>query len=103
LLNISVIGLYQSPYTVCSACRGICMMRKNLSDERDLSIMPSLLGRIFRIAVFGYDDFDYESVVKSDSKQKKTAWKACRDLLGMHSTPDKDDRSRQQYTALYHS
>ncbi len=78
------------------------MMRKHLGSPDDLQKMPSLLGRIFRIALYGRDDFNYAqffSGVATD-ETRNAAWKTCRDHLGMHSTPDPDDKNRQQYTSL---
>ena len=42
------------------------MMRKNLNDPSDLNKMPSFLGRVFRIALYGTDDFDYSAIAEGD-------------------------------------
>lgn len=104
-----------------SAVRGLCMMRKNLRGPEDLHQMPSLLGSIFRVAVYGEDSFDYiallggkaaqDTVASSGSlfsdlsDRKVQVWNACRAHLGMGVTPE--DRgpyltpdSRQQYMAM---
>mmetsp|Transcript_1484 Transcript_1484/g.2442 ORF Transcript_1484/g.2442 Transcript_1484/m.2442 type:complete len:437 (+) Transcript_1484:26-1336(+) len=83
--------------------RGHCMMRKALAHPDHLANMPSLLGRIFRIALYGKDAFDYSTYYNAEVSVKDTAWKTCRDSLGMHTTPDTSlDLSlpthRQQYT-----
>ncbi len=80
------------------------MMRKHLSSPEDLKKMPSLLGRIFRIALYGHDDFNYQHYLEQSAagnEVRNKAWKTCRDHLGMHVTPDPDDKSRQQYTAVH--
>eukprot|EP01036_Dinobryon_divergens_P030196 gene30195-39399_t len=66
-------------------------MRKNLNSPSDLNKMPSLLGRIFRIAMYGRDDFDYASLASASNDEKLSSWKTCRNHLGMHATPDIDD------------
>ena len=73
------------------------MLRKSLGGPQDLDKMPSILGRIFRIALYGVDDYDYTSLVTATDEVKLTAWKKCRDSFGMHATYDFDDTSRQQY------
>lgn len=79
------------------------MMRKALGGPADLARMPSLLGRIFRIALFGKDEFDYRPLYAASVEAKNAAWKSCRDGLGMHAVPDRDvssvdsGSSRQQY------
>lgn len=79
------------------------MMRKALGGPADLARMPSLLGRIFRIALYGKDSFDYSALYSASVEAKNAAWKTCRDGLGMHAVPDKDvsnvdsGSSRQQY------
>lgn len=79
------------------------MMRKAMAGPSDLQRMPSLLGRIFRIALYGKDTFDYQQLISASLEAKNAAWKACRDRLGMHAVPDKDvsnvdsGSSRQQY------
>lgn len=78
------------------------MLRKALGSPEDLNKMPSLLGRIFRIALYGYDTFDYSPFINGDSSMKQAAWKSCKDHLGMHFTPDIDDKTRQQYTDISH-
>ena len=76
------------------------MLRKALSDPKDLERMPSLLGRIFRIALTGKDTFDYARNLEASTDQKNVAFKACRDHFGMYLTPDPDATDRQQYTSL---
>lgn len=78
------------------------MLRKHLSGPEDLNKLPSLLGRIFRIALYGHDSFDYTPYVTGSNEAKQSAWKACKDHLGMHLTIDPDDKSRQQYTNIVH-
>jgi hypothetical protein len=73
------------------------MLRKNLGGPQDLENMPSFLGRIFRIAMYGVDNFDYLQLVKATDDAKLDAWKKCRNAFGMHATYDFDDTSRQQY------
>ena len=79
------------------------MMRKALGGPADLQRMPSLLGRIFRIALYGRDTFDYQPLYSATVEAKNAAWKSCRDGLGMHAVPEKDmssvdsGSSRQQY------
>lgn len=85
-------------------------MRKALNSPHDLQRMPSLLGRIFRIALYGADDYDYSSYASNSVDAKNKVWQTCRDHLGMHSTPDRQEQqlqysgsaasSRQQYTTL---
>lgn len=77
------------------------MMRKNLGRPEDLANLPSLLGRIFRIALYGGDSFDYELLAGASAADKLAAWKRCRDSMGMHATYDPDDKSRQQYQPMY--
>lgn len=84
-----------------SAVRGICMMRKTLNSPQDLEVMPSLLGRVLRIALYGHDSFDYEPLLRAPEEEKLSAWKKCRDAMGMHATYDADDKSRQQYQQLF--
>ena len=79
------------------------MMRKALGSPDDLNKLPSLLGRIFRIAMYGKDSFDYTALYRATVAEKNAAWKVCRDGMGMHSGPDRDTStvddgsSRQQY------
>ena len=79
------------------------MMRKNLGSPEDLNKLPSLLGRIFRIALYGYDDFDYASLFHADANTKLSAWKACKEGMGMYAVPERDESSiddgssRQQF------
>lgn len=79
------------------------MMRKSLGSPADLDKLPSLLGRIFRIALYGRDNFDYQSLVAATPDTKLAAWKSCRDAMGMHSVPERDvstpedGSTRQQY------
>jgi Glycosyltransferase sugar-binding region containing DXD motif len=81
-----------------SQVRGLCMMRKTLSSPADLQKMPSLLGRVFRTAALGSDEFDYSALVRASDAVKDESWAACRSMLGMHSPPpDPSDASRQQY------
>lgn len=91
-------------------CRGICMMRKNLGGPEDLytALGPSFLGHVFRMAYYGYDDYYAKyAIEQSPAKKPVQQWtreeylqsfQTCRNRMGMHMTPDKDDRSRQQYT-----
>lgn len=79
------------------------MMRKYLSSPEDLEKMPSLLGRIFRIAIWGKDNYDYSRYYSMSNEEKSAVWDTCRNTLGMHATPDVDDKSRQQYTELHFS
>ncbi len=94
-------------FVFCFPCRGICMMRKALGSPEDLHKLPSLLGRIFRIAMYGKDDFDYSVLYKSTASEKNGAWKVCRDGMGMHSGPEKDvstvddGSTRQQYVTKH--
>ena len=62
IIYIFYICMYVCVAINQSICRGICMLRKNLNSPSDLSKMPSLLGRIFRIAMYGRDDFDYAAL-----------------------------------------
>lgn len=48
----------------CIAFRGICFMRKQLNGPDDLLTMPSLLGRLFRLASNGTDTFEYDLLAK---------------------------------------
>jgi hypothetical protein len=79
------------------------MMRKSLGSPDDLQRLPSLLGRIFRIALFGRDLFDYEALVAAPAESKLQAWKTCRENMGMYSVPERDSSeldsasTRQQY------
>lgn len=81
-----------------SQVRGICMLRKNLNSAQDLDNLPSYLGSIFRLALHGRDDFDYKALIAAPKEAKRASWKRCRDAMGMHATPDPDDKARQQYT-----
>lgn len=86
------------------------MMRKNLGGPEDLysALGPSFLGHVFRMAYFGYDDYYAKyAIEQSPAKKPVQQWthedkvqsfQTCRNRMGMHMTPDKDDRSRQQYT-----
>lgn len=85
---------------VVLGCSGICMMRKQLSSPADLQYMPSFLGHVFRLAYFGYDDYNYDQAAKLDVEGKHALWSKCRSHFGMHSVPDRDDKSRQQYTKV---
>lgn len=78
------------------------MLRKHLSGPDDLKKMPSLLGRIFRIALYGHDSFDYSPFVTGGNDVRQAVWKGCKEHLGMHLTVDPDDKSRQQYTDIVH-
>jgi hypothetical protein len=70
-------------------------MRKNLHGYDDLTEMPSFLGHIFRIAAFGYDDFNYMALVNADDNTKLQKWMSCRHRMGMFSSPSENER--QQY------
>jgi hypothetical protein len=100
LHNLTYMGV--KPLLV-SLCRGICMMRKSLGSPQDLDKLPSLLGRIFRIALYGRDSFDYTTPYGASEETKLAAWKSCRDAMGMHSVPERDvstvedGSTRQQY------
>jgi hypothetical protein len=84
-----------------SQVRGLCMLRKQLGNPNDLQHLPSFLGHIFRIAYYGIDHYDYtNSTLLSSSEEKLQMWQKCRNLLGMYNVPDKDDKSRQQYTKI---
>lgn len=81
-----------------SQVRGICMLRKNLRNAEDLKKLPSYLGSLFRTAVHGEDSFDYAAAASATKAQKQASWKECRNFLGMHTTPDPDDKTRLHYT-----
>jgi len=53
-----------------SQVRGICMLRKNLNDPEDLKKMPSLLGRVFRLALWGRDDYPYTALAHGSHVQR---------------------------------
>ena len=72
------------------------MMRKNLYGPEVLQSMPSLLGHYFRIALYGEDNFDYESILTASADVKLASWQNCRQSLGMFSPPD-PSAGRQQY------
>ncbi len=81
-------------------CRGYCDIQHLLKSPEDLQMMPSLLGRIFRIALYGRDDFNYQQYLEQSAAGdavRNTAWKTCRDHLSMHATQDPNDKKRQQY------
>jgi hypothetical protein len=71
------------------------MMRKTLGSPMDLENLPSLLGRIFRIALYGKDDYNYAQWTDEHSgssvEQKNAAWKRCRDSLGMYYAPEAEN------------
>ncbi len=63
------------------------MMRDTLKSPEDLQKMPSLLGRIFRIALYGHDDFNYQQYLKrsiAGHEVRNSAWATCTKLLGLH-------------------
>ena len=77
------------------------MMRKQLGAPEDLESLPSYLGHVFRLAYFGFDSFDYSSLLSSvDDSSRDQQYGKCRAAMGMHSTPDKDyeNTHRQQYS-----
>jgi hypothetical protein len=74
------------------------MLRKNLRNAEDLAKLPSYLGSLFRTAALGVDSFDYAAAASGTRAQKAAGWKECRAFLGMHATPDPDDRTRLHYT-----
>ena len=39
----------------------------------------------------------YIHILLASNEEKLSSWKACRNHLGMHATPDIDDMSRQQF------
>ena len=71
-----------------SQVRGVCMMRKHLSSIPDLNLMPSFLGSIFRKAVFGIDNFDYNKLINGSNEEKMNSWNQCRTNMGIFSVPD---------------
>jgi hypothetical protein len=85
------------------------MMRKNLGGPEDLysALGPSFLGHLFRMAYYGYDDYYAKyAIEQSPAKKSFQEWgpeeylqhfQTCRNRMGMHMSPDKDDPSRQQY------
>jgi hypothetical protein len=73
------------------------MMRKTVHSPEVLQHMPSLLGSYFRIAMYGRDDFDYSTLLTGSDETKLNAWQNCRVAMGMHSHPDPNDSTRQQY------
>jgi hypothetical protein len=78
------------------------MMRKTLAGPEDLAHLPSLLGRIFRLALTGTDSFDYAALQSMPRDAWDQSWRKCREQLGMHATPDAsvdtaDPVHRQQY------
>ena len=68
---------------------GLCMIYKNLRGPEDLQMLPSLLGSIFRMAIFGKDSYDYAGLLntakhgKNHTDLKLQAWYDCRAHLGM--------------------
>ena len=74
-------------------------MRKNLNDLQQIrQTLPSLLGHIFRQAVFHEDRFNYDSLLLADNKVRLSAWQDCRTAMGMHYSPEKDEGiGRHQY------
>ncbi len=79
------------------------MMRKSLGSPDDLQRLPSLLGRILRIALYGWDNYDYEGLIAASAEAKLQAWKSCKEGMGMYSVPERDGSeldsasTRQQY------
>ena len=80
------------------------MMRKQLGSPEDLDVMPSYLGRVFRLAYYGYDSFDYAKWIDvATDEERDSAWNKCRSQLGMHSVPDEDyDREHRQQFTTHH-
>lgn len=79
------------------------MMRKSLGSPDDLNRLPSLLGRIYRIALYGRDTYDYSHLISATTEERNQAWQQCREAMGMYSVPERDTSdvdhgsSRQQY------
>ena len=71
-----------------SSVRGVCFMRKLLSEPLDFAKMPSMLGSIFRNAYYGNDDFEYKKLAHSSDEDKLASWQECRGFLGMTGTPE---------------
>lgn len=77
-------------------------MRKSLGSPEDLNVMPSYLGRLFRLTYYGYDSFNYNDYTRNlkDHTEREAMWKKCRDHMGMHMVRDADSdrKQRQQYS-----
>ena len=50
--------------------------------------------------MYGRDEFNYEELIATSAEEKLASWQKCRDAMGMHATPDPDDKSRQQFTGV---
>ena len=95
-----------------SDVKGLSMLRKHIAPEH-VDMMPSFLGRAFRMAVHGKDTFDYApfeaayaktqaqgaGVEDSQAQVALAAWDMCRSMLGMgqalESRRPKEDHIRK--------
>lgn len=76
-------------------------MRKNLNDPKQLGeLFPSYLGRLFRVAMYQIDHFDYRSLHQASNAYRLKVWQTCRHAMGMHYAPEGDQGiGRHQYFA----